>query len=330
MGKELYKVSVIIPIYRVESFIGRCARSLMEQTLMDVEYIFVDDASPDNSIDVLRQVFADYPERYSHVKILSHSKNKGLPAARNTGLSVAQGEYIFHCDSDDFVEPDMFEMLYRKATETDADFVWCDWSLSYLQTERRMVQPALDTPEAVVRGMLADAMKFNVWNKLVRRSLYTDYGIWFPAGHSMGEDMTMIRLAAVARKVAYVPGAFYHYVKTNAEAMTLHLDERHLADLQHNVSETLAFLQQRYGDKLLQEQAFFLLNVKLPFLITDDWDCYRRWSVWWPEANAFIWKNRCLPWRTRFLQGLASRKCYVGVWIYYMLLYKCLYHWFYR
>lgn len=115
MGKELYKVSVIIPIYKVEPFVARCAQSLMEQTLTDVEYIFVDDASPDNSIAVLRKVITKYPERSNYVKVLTHTENKGLPAARNTGLAVAQGEYIFHCDSDDFVEPDMLEQLYRKS-----------------------------------------------------------------------------------------------------------------------------------------------------------------------------------------------------------------------
>lgn len=324
------KVSVIVPVYKVESFIGRCAQTLMEQSLAEVEYIFVDDATPDRSMEVLEQVLQRYPQRRSAVRILHHDANQGLPAARNTGLEAATGEYVFHCDSDDFLEKEMLERMYAKARETGADFVWCDWFLSYRQTERRMVQPALDTPEAAVKGMLADAMKFNVWNKLVRRSLYTDYGVRFPAGHSMGEDMTMIRLAAVARKVAYVPGSFYHYVKTNAEAMTQHLNERHLADLQHNVSETLAFLQQRFGDGLQQERAFFQLNVKLPFLITDDWDSYRRWTAWWPEANAYIWQNRRLPWRTRALQTLAAWKCYAGVWIYYMLLYKCLYRLLYR
>lgn len=126
-----YKVSVIIPVYKVEKFIGRCVKSLMEQTLRDVEYIFVDDASPDGSIAVLRNVIADYKERSNHISILTHAENKGLPAARNTGLSVARVEYIFHCDSDDFVDLNMLELLYHKAAETDADIVWCDWFLTF-------------------------------------------------------------------------------------------------------------------------------------------------------------------------------------------------------
>lgn len=161
-----YKVSVIIPVYKVEKFIGRCVKSLMEQTLQDVEYIFVDDASPDGSIVILRNVLADYPERSNHVKILTHTENKGLPAARNTGLSVAQGEYIFHCDSDDFVEVNMLEQLYHKVTETDVDIVWCDWYLTFENSERYMKQPAYNTPLEALKAMLGGAMKYNVWNKL--------------------------------------------------------------------------------------------------------------------------------------------------------------------
>ena len=98
-----YKVSVIIPIYGVEKFIGRCAKTLMQQTLKEVEYIFVNDATPDCSMKVLQEVLARYPERQNSVVVAVHETNKGLPAARNTGLQMAQGEYIFHCDSDDLL-----------------------------------------------------------------------------------------------------------------------------------------------------------------------------------------------------------------------------------
>lgn len=126
------KISVIIPIYNVERFITRCAISLMKQTLKeDVEFIFVDDATPDRSIDLLQEVINQYPERRNQVRLIRHAKNKGLPAARNSGLKVAVGEYIFHCDSDDWLELDMLETLYDVAVKKQADIVWCDWWLSF-------------------------------------------------------------------------------------------------------------------------------------------------------------------------------------------------------
>lgn len=318
------KISAIVPIYNVSRFIERCAESLMRQTLDGVEYIFVNDATLDNSMELLLAVLERYPDKASQVKIVEHEQNKGLPAARNTGLALAMGEYIFHCDSDDYVEPTMLEELYRSAKEKDADFVWCDWFLSYDNSERYMTQPSFNTPLDALKAMLGGAMKYNVWNKLVRRSLYTDNHIAFPSGYGMGEDMTMLRLAACAKKVAYVNKALYHYVRSNSEAMTQVYSERHLADVRYNVDETMGFLASK-GLDTEKEIAFFKLNVKLPFLVTGDWDSYRRWNDWYPEANEYIGINDNMPWRTRFLQQMAAKKFYVGVWLYYQLVYRFLY-----
>ena len=318
------KISVIIPIYNVSRFIERCAESLMKQTLDEVEYIFVNDATPDNSMMLLRSVLERYPNRASQIKIVEHEQNKGLPAARNTGLAVATGEYLFHCDSDDFVECDMLELLYNAAKKNDADFVWCDWFLSYDNNERYMKQPSYETPMDALKAMLGGAMKYNVWNKLVKRNLYVENDVLFPSGHSMGEDMTMIRLAACAQKVAYVDKALYHYVRSNSEAMTQSYSECHLVDVHYNVDETMAFLAKK-GLDTEKEMLFFKLNVKLPFLVTDSWDSYHRWNEWYPEANAYISVNKNMPWRTRFLQQMAAKKFYVGVWLYYQVIYRFLY-----
>lgn len=124
------KISVITPIYNVEHFIAHCVETLMRQTLDEVEYIFVNDATPDDSMGVLNKTLEKFPEKLSQVRILTHAENKGLPAARNTGLEVATGKYIFHCDSDDFMEPDTLKMLYDTAEEQDADYVWCDYFIA--------------------------------------------------------------------------------------------------------------------------------------------------------------------------------------------------------
>lgn len=318
-------VSVIIPIYNVEKFISRCAQSLMEQTLTDVEYIFVDDATPDDSIKVLQEVINQYPDRKNQCRIIHHKQNLGLPAARNTGLAVAQGEYIFHCDSDDFVEPDMLKQLYCKATETDADIVWCDWWLSFAKNERYMKQPEYPTAIEALKGMLSGVMKFNVWNKLIRRSLYEKNGITFPAGYGMGEDMTIMRLFARASKVAYLPKAFYHYVQQNNGAFCKTFSEKHLSDVRHNVSIVTEDLRDLFGSTLDQELAFFKLDVKFPFLISDDPVKYNLWKNWYPEANRYILKNKRLSLRSRCVQWLAWKHQFWAVWLYYKLVYRVVY-----
>lgn len=321
------KISVIIPVYKVEAFIERCANSLMQQTLLDVvEFIFVDDASPDNSISILHNVLEKYPERLKDVQIITHRQNKGLPAARNSGMAVACGEYIFHCDSDDYVEPNMLEVLYNAAKQSDADMVWCDWFLTYQNKERYMKQPCLASSDEAVRAMLGGAMKFNVWNKLVRRSLYTDNKIVFPSGYGMGEDMTMIRLMTCAKKVSYVPRAFYHYVKTNTQAFSQTYSEQHLKELRYNVDETVAFILARYGESWKQDVAFFKLEAKFPFLISDGRKGeYQRWTNWYPEANAYIRDNHNISRRSRMLQLLAAKGHFRAVWLYNKVVMQWLY-----
>lgn len=324
------KISVIIPIYKVERFIERCVVSLMEQTLCDVEYIFVDDASPDGSVRILHEVLKRYPARQSNVNIISHEENKGLPAARNTGLSVAQGEYIFHCDSDDFVEPTMLEELYNATKKNDADIVWCDFFLTFEKNERYMKQPEYTKSKDALKAMLSGAMKFNVWNKLARRSLYVDNSIQFPSGYGMGEDMTMMMLFACAKNVGYVSQAFYHYVKQNTGAFSQTYSLRHLEDLRYNVQRVVNYMQSRFGDELEKELAFFKLDVKFPFLITNDKSKYNLWEEWYPEANKYIGKNKLISVRGNVLQWCAAHDWWFVVRLYYVLVNKLIYGIIYR
>lgn len=202
------KVSVISPVYGVEQFVSRAAESMFSQTLEDVEFIFVDDCTPDNSIQIIKDVLDRFPERANQVNIIRHEKNRGLPSARNSGLEAASGEYIFHWDSDDYADPDMLERMYNYAAKEDFDIIWADWYLTFEQRERYMDQPSYSTTIEALKAMLGGAMKYNVWNKLAKRSLYIDYDIRFPDGFGMGEDMTMMLLFAHAERVSHIGKAF--------------------------------------------------------------------------------------------------------------------------
>jgi glycosyltransferase involved in cell wall biosynthesis len=318
-------ISIIVPIYKVENYIERCVRSLLEQTYTGIEYIFVDDCSPDSSISILRKVIKEYPTRIDQIKIISHEKNMGLPAARNTGLKMAIGDYIFHCDSDDYVEKDMIEKMYQTAKEKDADIVWCDWYLSFAKNERYMKQPHYDTPLDALKGILSGTMKFNVWNKLIKRDLYINNKISFPDGHGMAEDMTMIRLFACARSVAYLPKAFYHYVRLNENAFTMNQSPKQLQDILYNTNETIDYIHQKFGDSLNREIAYFKLNVKFPFLITDDIKMYLLWTAWSPEADQYIMDNKSISLRSRLLQYAAYKRKFLIVWLYYKVVHKLMY-----
>lgn len=213
------KVSVIIPVYGVEKYIERCARSLFEQTLNDIEYIFVDDCTPDNSISILRKVLYEYPNREKQVKILHHEKNKGLAQARQTGLKIASGEYIAHCDSDDWVDVHMYEEMYNKAIEEDADVVVCDFCSTDCENEQYSKGLISKERENVIVDVLLWRIAGCLWNKLVRRKEYTDHDLNYPT-HNMGEDAALIvQILWNAKRISYLPKPLYYYY-TNPTSIT--------------------------------------------------------------------------------------------------------------
>ena len=112
------KVSVIIAVYGAEKYIEKCARSLFEQTLDDIEYIFVDDCTPDKSMDILISVLSDYPNRNNQINIIHNLTNLGLGSTHTIGMKAATGDYLIHCDPDDWVEHNMYELLYNKPMKT--------------------------------------------------------------------------------------------------------------------------------------------------------------------------------------------------------------------
>lgn len=126
---EPVKISVCIAVYKVELYIEQCVRTLFEQTMQEgIEFIFVNDCTPDRSIEILKQVLEEYPHRKPWVKIIDHPENCGVGKARRTAVENASGAYIIHCDPDDWVELDMYETMYNEAVKNDADMVYCDFA----------------------------------------------------------------------------------------------------------------------------------------------------------------------------------------------------------
>lgn len=193
------KVSVIVPVFNVQRLIQRCAQSLFEQSLYDMEFIFVDDCSPDDSIDVVKQLLKNYPQRIPQVVFCKHDTNKGLPTARKTGLSYAHGDYIAHCDSDDWVTVSMYEELYNAAQEGNYDIVSCDYYKSDGTNHQRMT--IRHNPQRLMQGP--------VWNKLVKRSLYEH--IFFPKENKAEDGVIMTQLSYYARSVKHINIPYYYY-----------------------------------------------------------------------------------------------------------------------
>lgn len=318
-------VSIIVPVYNVEKFIESCARSLFEQTIRSrIEYIFVDDCSSDGSVEVLRRVIDAYKVDALNVKIVSHEQNRGPGSARNTGLKIATGEYIFYCDSDDWIEFYAMEKLYEAAQETQADLLWFDWYLSFQKKERWMREEAEENPMTCLKAILSGKLKFNLWNKLVKRRLYLEHEIYFAEGFCMAEDMMMIKVYAFVEKVCYVPLPLYHYIQGNTSSLTKSYSEKSFLQIRQSADDVISFLQGVYGNQLHLELNFFKLNVKLPFLISKDKVAYKHWLNWYPEANRHIKQNRIISYKVRLLQQMALHRQFWFVRLYYFLVYQVI------
>ena len=204
------KVSVIVPIYNVEQYIERCVRSLFEQTLNDIEYIFVDDYSSDSSISILFSVLNDYPDRKNQVKIIRHRENKGLPETRKTGIKNASGEYIIQCDSDDWVDTNMYNAMYYMAVNTQSDVVICGYNVSDGISNEPFVACHSTEKIIFIQNCLYQKESASLCSKLFKRELFNN-AIIYPQ-YAMGEDIALcLQLIYYSKKISFIPKPFYYY-----------------------------------------------------------------------------------------------------------------------
>ncbi|WP_337085097.1 glycosyltransferase family 2 protein [Elizabethkingia anophelis] len=322
-------ISVIIPVYNAEKTLYKSIDSLINQSYPHLELIFINDCSQDNTLNILYQYEKKIVDNSKGlvIKIISHEENKGVAAARNTGLQNATGELIYYVDADDFIDEGAIELLVEKQQENDADIVGCSWYLSFNQNKRRMNQPPFNDSLEAIQQMLNGKMRWNLWLFMVKRSLYEDYNIRFIPGMNMGEDlMVIMKLFVHANKVAFVNDALYHYGQSNEDSLTKTYSEKHRREVTANLYEVEEYLHKSSFFKSIGDGISFLkLNIKLPLLISDKKENYECWINWFPEANKFIMKNKDLPLRTRVLQWLALRKQYWILKLYYNLVIRYIY-----
>ena len=174
-NNKIIKLSIIVPIYKVEQYIERCIRSLMEQTMKEnIEFIFVNDCTPDNSIQILQNVIQEYPNRSSQIRIYNNTKNIGLHETRKVGVNIAKGEYIGWCDSDDWIEPNMYEEMYLKTQNGEIDVVVCNYIQEFdtynIATE---FIPNKTPQECITNLWKGYYLPAAVWQQITRKDIIT-------------------------------------------------------------------------------------------------------------------------------------------------------------
>ena len=207
----MVKVSVIIPIYNVEKYVGRCIESTMSQTLTEIEIICVDDGSIDESGKIADR----YAQRDSRIKVI-HKKNAGYGHTVNLGISMASGEYIGIVESDDFVECQMYERLYEIAKENELDYVKSNY-YEYSETGRKVKDISLDCEYGTVYSEYENMNKLflakSIWAGLYRRSFLFDRDIRLleTAGASYQDTGFWFKVCISAHRGMLIKDAFVNY-----------------------------------------------------------------------------------------------------------------------
>jgi len=205
------KVSVIIPVYNSEKYIARCAGSLFSQTLEGIEFIFVNDCTPDGSMEVLARSISEF-NAGGKVVVVDLESNQGQAVAFQEGLKKASGDYVIKCDSDDEVFPTMYEEMYSLASKNNLDLVICDLKLIYPDGKEYRYPGRLDGMDDI-RAMLCNRVPSSICNKLVRREILQKDSFIYPKA-SMCEDFVFsMQYFTEALRIGYVPKEFYFYYR---------------------------------------------------------------------------------------------------------------------
>lgn len=218
----MVKISIIVPVYNVEKYIDKCLKSLVNQTLKDIEIIVVNDGSPDNS----QKIIDKYAKKYSNVKSYI-KKNGGISSTRNYGLKYAKGEYIAFVDGDDYVDITMFEKLYNKAKEKSYDVVECnprmvDDNGKLIKDVYYTLSNDVTTEEELKKYMIN--MYTSVWNKIYKKSLFNK-GIKFKTGVWFEDVEFLYKLIPFVKSIGFVNENLYYYVQREG-SITKTFDDR--------------------------------------------------------------------------------------------------------
>ena len=238
-------LSILVPVYGVEKYIERCCRSLWEQTYSEIEYIFVDDCSPDNSISVLQRVLEEYPGRIPYTKIIKHAKNKGLASTRNTAISYAQGEYVMCVDSDDYLDKDAVRQLIDIAIKNEADVVVFDAKHVYNKKECDDHRKIAEDKKDYIKQLLTYKVSVSIWGKLFKKTLFMDFGVHFVDDLNFGEDYVVTpRIIYYAQKICYFDRCLYYYTHVNSASYTLSYKPKNIDDIKKAITILSDFFSQ--------------------------------------------------------------------------------------
>ena len=224
-------ISIIIPVYGVEKYIEKCLRSCFDNTIAkSCEFLIIDDCSPDKSITIAKQLIEKYKDL--DIQIIQHKENRGLAAARNTGLLNAKGEYIINVDSDDWVEPNYLELLYNESKSSDSDVICCNLIKEFNDHSQKEKMYVPENPEIALSYLLTGKVLGYTPLRLIKKELFTKNNFSWIEGLNMCEDLLiMVKVFTYAKKISFIDEYLYHYNCNNNNSLSAGLNDNKISQL---------------------------------------------------------------------------------------------------
>ncbi len=289
---EKIKVSILVPFYKVERYIGRCVESLFTQTYQNIEYVFVNDCTPDRSMEIIQE----HIERYhfkEKCKIIVHEKNQGISVSRNDCLDNMTGDYFLFIDSDDYIDRDMVELLVEAAIKENADISGCGYVEEYADYSVEKPQKYTNNHDEMMRAITLLTIKGVMWKLLVRSTIVTEHRdeVRFIPDRNMVDDyLFCCQLFYYAQRFAGVDRCMYHWIQYNPNNYT-HTTIFAVESQAAAVKKTEDFYRAKgIYEKLEKELNMRKFVLKLPLLL--DKKCFdvKKWRILFPESND-VWRN---------------------------------------
>lgn len=300
-------VSILIPVYNVERYIYKCVISLFEQSYLNIEYIFVDDCSSDESINIIKQVLKNYPLRKKQVKIITHNTNKGLSDARNTAFLNSTGTYIMHVDSDDYLDIYAVEKMLQAALKENADMVVCNFNCVYEHDIKGLSVKVARDKIKYLSYLLTRRTTFNMWGRLIKRQILEENNILSISGLYHGEDYaTVPRIVFYSNSVLKLDESLYYYLRSDEQVRTHFVDKKGIRDLV-KANQVLMdfFISKGLKNDLPLEESMAMNKINL--FCSTPLSLYKEVALLYPELKIFSLK---ISFYYKILMLLSELRCF--------------------
>lgn len=241
------KVSIIVPVYNVETYVEKCLKSLLEQTLEEIEIIVVNDGSTDNSKEIIQNIVKQFPDKV----VYKEKENGGLSDARNYGINYAKGEYIAFFDSDDYVEKDMYEKMYLRAQKEDCDMVECNFFWEYPDHKKEDIGKTYQGKKEML-----EKVRVMACNKIIKREILEKTNIRFPKGLRYEDVEFTYKLVPYLEKISLLQEPCFYYVQR----------ENSISNLQNERTKEIFQVLDNVIDYYQQEGLYDTYQTELEYL----------------------------------------------------------------